>query len=76
MFPSTTINGPEPAEMVPAPLIRMEEPLVGSPEPVETTTPAARPCNRLERLLEVTSLSSSPDTVETELDKYLAFLAE
>src|SRR5690606_6947419 len=75
IMPSTTYRGEDPAEIELDPRITILASEVGFPEELDTTTPAAFPCSRLGRLLEVTSLISSPDMTDTELDNSDCFLA-
>src|SRR5690606_11123041 len=68
-MPSTTYSGLDPAFIDPAPRIFMLARALGSPEELETITPATFPCKRFVTLVEVTSLRFSPEITATALDR-------
>src|SRR5690606_13531804 len=74
IMPSTTYRGEDPAEIELDPRITILASEVGFPEELDTTTPAAFPCSKFGRLLDVTSLISSPEMTDTELDSSDCFL--
>src|SRR5690606_40623365 len=70
MIPSTTYKGLAPAFMEPEPLITTLGVELGSPDELDTITPAAFPCKSPATSLEVTSFNFSPDTTATELESW------
>src|SRR5690606_11286909 len=76
MIPSTTYNGLAPALIELDPLMTILDDALGSPDELETITPAAFPCSSPVTSLDVTSFSFSPETTATELDSWESCLEE
>src|SRR5690606_5066629 len=76
MMPSTTYRGLAPAFIELDPLMTTLGDALGSPDELDTITPAAFPWRSPVTLFDVTSFSRSPVTTATELDNWESCLEE